>query len=266
MLYAEPGGYYEHGIDWTKPVVACVVGRWKSKLTRAVGHAGAMAGSGDSAEDKERWFMEAFGVDAIFTPENPVVSKQGRRRHQHRRHPGGADRGDGAERRRARLRAARQPGAEAVDRPTTRASRCRRSSRCRWSRRPSPMRRRSRRSAARSAPSIARQNMKDKSGASVMDPKTQVTRVHGHEVLDLALQPLQAYFALPLVHEIAGQNDRAMLDIAVAAEVNLVGDPILVAADAARDAGNAPEHGDGGGGARSPGRSGSSGRSPARGR
>jgi succinyl-CoA synthetase alpha subunit len=43
-------------------VVACVVGRWKSKLTRAVGHAGAMAGAGDSAEDKERWFMQAFGV------------------------------------------------------------------------------------------------------------------------------------------------------------------------------------------------------------
>ena len=34
VLYAEPGGYYEHGIEWTKPVVACVVGRWKSKLTR----------------------------------------------------------------------------------------------------------------------------------------------------------------------------------------------------------------------------------------
>jgi hypothetical protein len=67
-----------------------------------------------------------------------------------------------------------------------------------------------------------------------------VTSVHGHEVLDLALQPLEACFALPLVHEIAGENDRAMLDVAVAAEVNLVGDPILVAADAARDAGNAP--------------------------
>ena len=77
VLYAEPGGYYEHGIEWTKPVVACVVGRWKSKLTRAVGHAGAMAGSGDRAEDKERWFMEAFGVDGLFTPENPVVSERG---------------------------------------------------------------------------------------------------------------------------------------------------------------------------------------------
>src|SRR4029077_5392170 len=66
VLYAEPGGYYEHGVKFSKPVVACVVGRWKSKLTRAVGHAGAMAGSGDRAEDKERWFMESFGVDQIF--------------------------------------------------------------------------------------------------------------------------------------------------------------------------------------------------------
>lgn len=36
---------------------------------------------------------------------------------------------------------------------------------------------------------VARQMMKDKSGASVMDPTTQVTSVHGHDVLDLALQP-----------------------------------------------------------------------------
>jgi hypothetical protein len=32
---------------------------------------------------------------------------------------------------------------------------------------------------------IPRQNMKDKSGATVMDPRTQVTSVHGHSVLDL---------------------------------------------------------------------------------
>ncbi len=82
--------------------------------------------------------------------------------------------------------------------------------------------------------------MKDASGASVMDPATQVTSVHGHSVLDLALEPLEANFALPLVHEIAGPNDRAMLDIAVAAEINLVGDAALAAADAAREAGNSP--------------------------
>ncbi len=87
---------------------------------------------------------------------------------------------------------------------------------------------------------IPRQNMKDASGASFMDPATQVTFVHGHSVLDLALEPLEANFALPLVHEIAGPNDRAMLNIAIASEINLVGDPALAAADAAREAGNSP--------------------------
>ena len=73
-----------------------------------------------------------------------------------------------------------------------------------------------------------------------MDPATQVTYLHGHSVLDLALEPLEANFALPLVHEIANANDRAMLDIAIASEMNLVGDPAIAAADAARDAGNSP--------------------------
>ena len=72
MLYVEPGGYYEFDAEFTKPVVACVVGRWKSKLTRAVGHAGAMSGGNDDAAGKERWFMDKFGVDGIFTPEQPV--------------------------------------------------------------------------------------------------------------------------------------------------------------------------------------------------
>ena len=77
MLYRDPGGYYERSFDAGKPVVACVVGRWKSRLTRAVGHAGAMAGSGDTAEDKERWFMERFGVDGLYTPERPIASARG---------------------------------------------------------------------------------------------------------------------------------------------------------------------------------------------
>src|SRR5258706_5237857 len=31
VLYAEPGGYYEYGVDFGKPIVACVVGRWRSE-------------------------------------------------------------------------------------------------------------------------------------------------------------------------------------------------------------------------------------------
>ena len=239
MLYAEPGGYYEQDIDWGKPVVACVVGRWKSKLTRAVGHAGAMAGAGDSAADKERWFMQAFGVDAIFTPEHPVVSKLGAVVTNIAHIPAaltavmaasGAQ-PDFAPRGSLTLKAwmandqgITLPAALALPPVTA----------------PEPYAAQLAKLGTQVGAVIARQNMKDKSGASVMDPKTQVTSVHGHSVLELALQPLQANFALPLVHEGAGPNDRAMLDIAVAAEVNLVGDPVLVAADAARAAGNSP--------------------------
>ncbi len=77
VLYVEPGGHYELDAEFTKPVVACVVGRWKAKLTRAVGHAGALAGGDDDAAAKERWFMKKFGVDDVFTPENPVFSTHG---------------------------------------------------------------------------------------------------------------------------------------------------------------------------------------------
>ena len=48
------GGYYERDIDFGKPVIACVVGRWKSKLTCVIGYAQElMAGKAvDKAEDK----------------------------------------------------------------------------------------------------------------------------------------------------------------------------------------------------------------------
>src|SRR6201993_2788003 len=77
VLYVEPGGFYELDANFTKPVVACIVGRWKSRLTRAVGHAGAIAGGNDDALGKEHWFMDKFGVSAIFTPEKPVFSAKG---------------------------------------------------------------------------------------------------------------------------------------------------------------------------------------------
>ncbi len=239
VLYVEPGGYYEHGIDWPKPTVACVVGRWKSKLTRAVGHAGAMAGSGDRAEDKERWFMDAFGVDGLFTPDNPVASARGAVVTNIADIPAAltavmalneiAPDFDSTGSLALKPWVANDQGLNLptnLSLPTVRAL--------------TPYNDQIAALKDQIGAVVARQTMKDKSGASVMDPKSQVTSVHGHSVLDLALEPLEANFALPLVHEIATENDRALLDVAVAAEVNLVGDPILVAADAARDAGNAP--------------------------
>ena len=85
FCYIEPGGYYEkQALDWiadgtiklTKPIVCCVTGRWKANLSRAVGHAGAIAGGGDDALAKEKWFDTYFGVD-MFNPDSPKVSKKG---------------------------------------------------------------------------------------------------------------------------------------------------------------------------------------------
>ncbi|KAB2851391.1 MAG: CoA-binding protein [Hyphomicrobiaceae bacterium] len=239
VLYCEPGGYYEHGIDFGKPVVACVVGRWKSKLTRAVGHAGALAGSGDKAEDKEQWFTQAFAVDTIFTPERPVVSAKGAIVTNIAHIPAALSavmKLNGIEpdlKRRGNLalkpwmandQGLALPAALALGVVEALP----------------PYNAQLGALGQQIGAVIPRQSMKDKSGATFMDPKSQVTSVHGYSVLDLALQPLEASFALPLVHEIANENDRAMLDVAVAAEINLVGDAALAAAEAAREAGNSP--------------------------
>ena len=239
VLYVEPGGYYEEGIEFCKPVVACVVGRWKAKLTRAVGHAGAIAGSGDRAEDKERWFMRSFGVDAIFTPEHPVVSAAGAVvtniadiplalsavMARNGIDPDFRPRGNLALKPWiANDQGLALPPALAI--PTVEAI--------------APYDEQIKALSRQVGAVIPRQSMKDKSGASVLDPQSQVTSVHGHSVLDLALQPLEVNFALPLVRELVGENERGLLDVVIAAEMNLVGDVALTAADAAREAGNAP--------------------------
>src|SRR6266498_5621283 len=238
-LYVEPGGYYELDAQFTKPLVACVVGRWKNKLTRAVGHAGAMSGGADDAVAKERWFMEMFGVDGIFTPEKPIFSVKGAVvtniahvpaaltavMRENATRPDFAPEGSLA----LKLWFGSNLGIklpQELDLPVVEAM--------------PPYNAQIAALNKQIGAVIPRQTMKDCSGASVMDDKTQVTSVHGIPVLDLAREPLEANFALPLVHEIAAANDRALLEIAVAAEVNLVGDPALVAADAAREAGNAP--------------------------
>src|SRR5438128_2219376 len=230
VLYAEPGGYYELDAEFTKPVVACVVGRWKSKLTRAVGHAGAMAGGSDDAAGKERWFMDKFGVEDIFTPERPVFSARGALVTNIAHIPAALS----AVMREDRTRPDFAPEGSLALKP--------------WfgSNLGIKLPQELDLAVVAAMPPydaqiaalnrqigavIPRQTMKDCSGASVMDDKTQVTSVHGVPVLDLAREPLEANFALPLVHEIADANDRALLDVAVAAEVNLVGDPALVAAD-----------------------------------
>jgi succinyl-CoA synthetase alpha subunit len=239
VLYVEPGGYYELDAEFTKPIVACVVGRWKSRLTRAVGHAGAMAGGGDDAARKEEWFMDKFGVDGIFTPDWPICSPRGAVVTNIAHipaaltavmHENGA-RADFAPEGSLALKPwfASNQGltlpAE-LDLPVVEA--------------PPPYNEHIAVLNRRLGAVFPRQSMKDASGASQMDVKTQVTSLHGVSMLDAARAPMEANLFLALLREAAGENDRTLVNVAVAAEINLHGRPELAAAEAARAAGNAP--------------------------
>ena len=239
VLYCEPGGFYELDATFTKPVVACVVGRWKSKLTRAVGHAGAMADGGDDAQAKERWFMDKFGVDAIFTPDNPVCSAKGALVTNIAHIPAalsavmranatlpdfaaegnlslkpwfGSDEGlDLPAELRIPVVEALAPYNEQVAVLNTQIGGV-----------------------------VPRQAMKDASGASQMDAKTQVSSLHGTSMLNAATLSLEANVALALVHDAGGDNDARLIAPTVAAYINLYGKPELAAAQASREVGNAP--------------------------
>lgn len=239
VLYCEPGGFYEREAHFNKPVVACVVGRWKSRLTRAVGHAGALAGGDDDAQAKEQWFMDKLQVNGIFTPACPVVSAKGALVTNIAHIPAaldavmrinatlpdfapegslalkpwfGSDEGlDLAQELRVPVVKALPPYDAQIASLNTQIG-------C----------------------MVQRQVMKDASGASQMDPKTQVSSLHGVSMLEAATLPLEASMALALVRDAHGDNDRRLITAAVASYVNLHDRPELAAAQASRDAGNLP--------------------------
>ncbi|MEN8219109.1 MAG: CoA-binding protein [Pseudomonadota bacterium] len=239
LMYIEPGGYYEHDLEFKKPVVACVVGRWKDKLTRACGHAGAMAGSGDNAGEKERWFMNKLGVNDIYSPENPVHSAKGAvvtniahlpealtavmkangvepdfepkgnlslkpwlGNNQDIELPSDLD---------LKLVDAISPYKEQLDLLTNQLGII-----------------------------LPRQTMKDASGASLMDPKTQVSKLYGVSVLDAALHSYEDNLVMSLVQKYPDENGRALANVALNAFVNQHNTPALMAAEASREAGNSP--------------------------
>ena len=239
VLYVEPGGYYELDAEFTKPVVACVVGRWKSKLTRAVGHAGAMAGGNDDAAGKERWFMEKFGVDGLFAPDKPVFSAKGAVvvniayipmalsavMRENATRPDFAAEGTLALKAWFGANQGLKLPAE-LDVPVVKAM--------------SPYDEQIAALAKQIGAVLPRQSMKDASGASQMDAKTQITSLYGVSMLDAAQYPLETNINLALLHETGGANDRKLINVAIGAELDLHGSPALSAAQAARESGNAP--------------------------
>lgn len=238
VMYVEPGGYYEENLHFKKPVVACVVGRWKSKLTRAVGHAGAMGGSGDNAEAKEEWFRKALNVSGIFTPENPIVSQAGAVvtnishipaaltavMRLNGVEPDFAPEGDLA----LKPWFGNNQGLALppeLDLPLVEPIQ--------------PYKDQIADLSKQVGAIFPRESMKDRSGSSIMDAKTQVTRVSGISILDTAKYPLESNYCLALIREISDENDNALFNTGVAAEVTL-GDATMAAVDAVREAGNAP--------------------------
>ncbi|MCP4408931.1 MAG: CoA-binding protein [Gammaproteobacteria bacterium] len=239
LMYIEPGGYYEYDLEFSKPVVACIVGRWKDKLTRACGHAGAIAGAGDKASSKEGWFMEKLDVDGIYTPENPICTKKGavvtniahipealtRVMELNGIQPDFAPQGDLS----LKCWFANDQGIELpkeLQLPVVEAI--------------APYNEQVAVLSNQIGTVFPRQTLKDTSGASMMDPKTQVSQLNGVSVLDTAIHSFEDNLVMSVVRQYPDDNGRKLANVALHAYINQHGTPMLAAADAAREAGNSP--------------------------
>ena len=239
VLYVEPGGYYEASANFNKPVIACVVGRWKSNLTRAVGHAGAMAGGQDDALAKETWFMEKFGVSGLFTPHEPICSAKGAVvtniahiaaaltavMRENGTRPDFPAEGSTELKAWFRSNAGLALPSE-VDLPLRLAVQ--------------PYGEQITALSRQIGALFPRQSMKDASGCSQMDARTQVSSLHGVSVLTAAAHSFEQNIGLALLREPIGRNTEALINVAVGAWLNLHADRALDAAQAARDAGASP--------------------------
>ena len=239
VIYLEPGGYYEHGLEINKPTVACVVGRWKAKLTKACGHAGSLAGSGDDAAAKEQWCMDYFGVDSVYTPDNPVVSKRGAVVTNISHIPEALTKvmalngikSDFEPKGNLSLKSwfGNNQGIKLpkeLDVPTVEAV--------------GPYNEQIEAISRQVGAHFPRQTLKDASGASMMDPKTQVTKVHNLSILDASKRSFEENLVFSLIKEYPDTDGRALANIVLNAFTNMDGDPALAAADAAREAESSP--------------------------
>ena len=243
VIYTEPGGYYEHGLNITKPTVACVVGRWKARLTKACGHAGSLAGSGDDAAAKEKWYMDYFGTKDIYTPGSKHFTKKGavvtniahipealtRVMKAAGRKPDFKPRGDLSLKSWFGSNASIQVPKNLDMAPVKAVA---------------PYDEQIALVSNQVGAQLPRQAMKDTSGASMMDPKTQVTKIHGISVLDASKKMLEENLVMSLMKEYPNKYKTKLANIAFNAYVNHsateAGRAALDAADASRRFGNSP--------------------------
>ena len=239
VMYSEPGGYYEYGLKSDKPIVACVVGRWKARLTKACGHAGSLAGSGDDALAKEQWFMDQFGVDNIYTPENPVFSKKGAlvtniayipEAVTHVMEANGM-KPDFPSKGSLALKAwfGNNQGLSLpkdLDVPIVEAI--------------SPYNEQISALDRQVGAQFRRETLKDASGASMMDPKTQVSKINNVSILDASKKTFEANLVFALTKQYPSAYGETIANIALNTYVNQHRLPTLVAAGASRENGNSP--------------------------
>jgi succinyl-CoA synthetase alpha subunit len=239
VIYIEPGGYYEYGLEINKPTVACVVGRWKTNLTKACGHAGSLAGSGDDAVAKERWFMDYFEVKGIYTPEKPIFSKKGAVVVNIAHIPEALTKvmevndikPDFEPQGNLSLKCWFSDNQEIklpqeLDAPVIEAV--------------TPYNEQIEAISKHVGAQFPRQPMKDTSGASMMDPSTQITKVYNVSILDVSKRSLEENIVFSLIKEHPDDNGRAIANIALNSFVNMHGEPAVLAADAAREAESSP--------------------------
>ncbi|MEK7773277.1 MAG: CoA-binding protein, partial [Deltaproteobacteria bacterium] len=239
VVYVEPGGYYERGLRINKPTVACIVGRWKARLTKACGHAGSLAGSGDDARAKEKWFMDYFGVDGIYDPRTPVFSKKGavvtniahipealtRVMELNGVEPDFESKGDLSLKCWFANNSFIQVPPE-LDIRTVRAV--------------SPYDEQIDHINRQIGAQYPRQTMRDCSGASMMDPNTQVTKVHNVSILDASRRSLEENLCMSLLKRYPDERERGLANAAFNAYLNHYNDAAAAAADAAREAESSP--------------------------
>ncbi len=239
VIYVEPGGYYEAGLEINKPTVACVVGRWKARLTKACGHAGSLAGSGDDASAKEKWFMDYFGVKGIYTPEKPVFSKKGavvtniahipealtKVMALNGIKPDFEAKGDLS----LKCWFANNAGVTLPTDLDVKAVRA-----------VAPYDEQIDHINKQVGAQFPRQTMKDASGASMMDPNTQVTKIHNVSVLDASKRSLEENLVMSLLKRYPDPYERSLANIAFNSYLNHHGDPAVIASDASREAENSP--------------------------
>ncbi len=239
VIYVEPGGYYEAGLEINKPTVACIVGRWKARLTKACGHAGSLAGSGDDAMAKEKWFMDYFGVKGVYTPEKPIFSKKGAVVTNIAHIPEALTKVMALNGIKSDFEAKGDLSLKCwfsndagitlpkdLDVRTIKAV--------------APYDEQIDHINKQVGAQYPRQTMKDASGASMMDPKSQVTKIHNISVLDASKRSLEENLIMSLLKKYPDNYERALANIAFNAYLNHDGDPAVLASDASREAENSP--------------------------